>query len=230
VAPPTFTAEKLAILATSAIDATNVHLISINNKMGESRRRKQQDPSYGQSKFQEKHLDLIDWLIAGEGVLIIPEIPQIGSTEVCFRASYQQLTEDKELLNIDSATQIARQANTVALGVRRWLEIGEGFMGLIDRDAYEAATGVRVNPGELFVFNWYKTAELRRIFFSEEVRHLIDRLIDKLIAGQSYPCLFQSVPVGAADDRYPCSVLLMVDKAKLVESGITCMAARETFA
>jgi hypothetical protein len=198
--------------------------------MGDAKRRKTQDPNYGKSKYYSEHHDLIDWLVAGEDVLIIPEIEMIGSTEVCFRASYQQLVSDKELLNIDSATQVARQKNTVGLGIRRWLEIGEGFMGLIDRDAYEKITRVKINPGELFVFNWYKIAELKRIFLTEEIRSLVDRLIDRLIAGQSYPCLFQSVPVGAAGDQYPCSILLMVDKAKSIESGFTCAATRETFA
>lgn len=197
--------------------------------MGDAKRRKLQDSNYGQSKYRSQPQDLIGWLVAGEGVLLVPEVKGSGSTGVCFQASYQQLSGDKELINIDSATQIARQRNTIDLGVRRWLEIGEGFMGLIDRNAYEKVTGLSVHPGELFVFNWYKTAELRSISFAEEVKGLIDALIDKSIAGRSYPCLFQSVPVGAPNEQQPCSVLLMVDKVRAVEGGFTCVATRETF-
>jgi hypothetical protein len=178
-------------------------------QMGESKRRKSQDTNYGMPKPPGNHLkdtdivDILNLMEEQKGILLIPE----NSLRNSFKVENFQIAEDESLKFVELALKIARQEKMILLAIRRWRDDSPGFLRLSEEE------------GNL-IFNWFSAKELNKVNSSSGSAFFISDLIKRSIPGNSYPCIFQSVPVIDKITNKPTlySIILMCSKDKPMDS------------
>jgi hypothetical protein len=196
--------------------------------MGDSKRRKSQDPSYGMPKPPGNHLqdtdvmDILNLLEEQKGILLIPE----NSLEPSFKVENSQVAEDESLKFVELALKIARQDKMILLAIRHWLDDSPGFMRLVEN------TSPQRRKEDILIFNWFSAEKLNRINSFTGAAFFISDLIKRSIPGHSYPCIVQSVPVidTTTNKSTLHSIIFMCSKDKPISSEYSVNVHSETFA
>lgn len=194
--------------------------------MGESKRRKINDPNYGVQKQAINKVqdfsreNVLDFLIKQEGILIIPE----NSLPRNFSVQNSQLIEDKSFAYMHAALKMARQSEIISLGIRRYLEVSPGIMNL------KASENNQSTDSKKMIFNWFTIKELSQERSLSGMVDFVKNIIQKSANELSYPCIFQEVPFIEDNGQLTLySMIFMCSKDKPSDLDINVIIGPETF-
>jgi hypothetical protein len=201
--------------------------------MGDSKRRRKQDPTWGRSLLSApmetvQPDEIARQMLTNQNLYLLS---WSQDERYCHRLlTFAELIATPSAQNLTTAIDFSRQPSILQLGQRRWLEQGKGALHLIDSLAYKRLTAINEPIG--MVFNWYTVAELEAINGGNSIAGAVAlELIQRTPYehGQQYPACFSDIPIEVSGCGRNVTLTYLLDVSKPALRPINVAIGKETF-